>query len=405
MRSGMLLLLTAVLGASIGNHATHQPAPPRLSLVAIGPTMILVTAELANTDSAYEIELVRTDPNASEGRSFIIEGFKHEGRCGSTVDPALPTTTYTYRGRAISGRSDVANSEWSEPVTISTPPAPTAPPQRAPFALQVQPRSAFAVELSWRNGSDNVYGFEVQRKVNHEFVRAALVDPHTTHFVHHGRRPGERVTYRVRAFNPLGVTGFTKEVSVVTPSALPAGPRRQPRLGRCTTRQQAERETASRWDGDTDGWRTLERQVRLGRHTIDLLPAWTCGAQNCSYRLFGKYAGCYRELSPADPRMPAIGGVYFDELTRDQEGWPVIRSVSHSSSTTGGVIIYQFVRGRFVPIDQYRYCRACGTEREEVVACTPPFSDERDSWPATGRSTPCQDDLAIDLGAMKSQLW
>ena len=368
-------------------YPTHKPSPPRLAVRAVAPTIIRVQAETASTDSVYQVALHRTDAGGSEWTSWISNGFGYKGHKGSRVDPAQANTTYTYRAMGESGSEAVSNSDWSEPITVTTPPEPTTAP-RAPTGIRAYATSSFAVELVWNDRSDNEYGFEVQRKWKDAFIQVALIDPNVHHFQHHGRRPGEANAYRVRAFNPRGASEFTQVVVATTPrlqAGLTSADKRQG-PGVCTAPQRVQTQFAAMW-GDLQ-WDMYRHTVKMGKHVVDLFPDFTagcCGAQNGRFKAFARYGGCYREIG--DLSMLVDGT--FGEITTDREGWSVIRTSTHWRCGLGAVLIYQFVRGRYVEADRYMYCAECGEEERDLKTTSPPFCDG-------GNCDVCQEDLHMD---------
>lgn len=94
------------------------------------------------------------------------------------------------------------------------------------FAILISAYSYGAdLTLSWTDNSDNEAGFEIWRKINDGdwHLIAGTVENQTT-FNDAVIPIGVILTYRVRAWNQFGESGFTNEVMIGTyPPAAPSG--------------------------------------------------------------------------------------------------------------------------------------------------------------------------------------
>ncbi len=107
-----------------------------------------------------------------------------------------------------------------DPVRPPTPPA-------TPTDLSARAVTAFLVELSWSDRSDDETGFEVERKNASaaEFVRIAAVPADSTVYRDDTVSESVMYQYRVRATRDGVFSGYSAEVPVQTPAALaPAAP-------------------------------------------------------------------------------------------------------------------------------------------------------------------------------------
>jgi hypothetical protein len=88
-----------------------------------------------------------------------------------------------------------------------------------PSIIAVRAVSATRVELAWTDPTEDEIAFEIQRRGpfgGYEWV--ALVAAHTTRFTDHRVFPGQTYSYRVRAQSTRGVSEWSPEVFVTTPS-------------------------------------------------------------------------------------------------------------------------------------------------------------------------------------------
>jgi hypothetical protein len=268
---------------------------------------------------------------------------------------------------------------------VRTPSEPEAPPT-TPAAVAVAPLSPFTLEVTWRFGDVNAYGFEVQRSdETGEFRRVGVAEPDARRFVDHGRRPSTTSTYRVRAFNPRGVSAWSVTASGATRVlAELSPPPRSATEAKCTTLDAETSRIAD--EGAIDGVPARTRVCRDilldGGHHVDAVtvPAF-CGAQNCAWTLYGDVGGCYRALgsftlvSPECPR--------FETIAVADDGWPVLRAYAHESAMGSRVAVHVFLRGEYVDVDGYVECSskapvAWGTDREapqeDPARWAPPFT-------------------------------
>ncbi|MGD2034112.1 MAG: fibronectin type III domain-containing protein [Bacteroidales bacterium] len=98
---------------------------------------------------------------------------------------------------------------------------------RTPTNLQVTGSDGSSVSLSWNDNSSDEYGFEIQRAVNNDsFVKLTEVGSDVTTFTDRDITQNTEYSYRIRAYNNNGYSGYSNVVSVFIPSgtALPLAP-------------------------------------------------------------------------------------------------------------------------------------------------------------------------------------
>lgn len=93
----------------------------------------------------------------------------------------------------------------------------------APGGLSAGPGSTSRIDLAWVDNSPNESGFEIERNTNSRkaFSMIATVDANTSRYSDTGLNEATAYSYRVRAFNSVGVSGYSNEIEAVT---HPAGP-------------------------------------------------------------------------------------------------------------------------------------------------------------------------------------
>ena len=132
-----------------------------------------------------------------------------------------PRAAYTYRVRGIG--LDGA-SGWSNEATGT----PLPPPPAMPGFLTVRaiPRLPGQLELTWTDTSNNETAFVLFRKSGSDWVKIATLSPNVTEYIDRGLAHDTSHTYRARAINQGGVSGWSNESTGRTlplPPSAPAG--------------------------------------------------------------------------------------------------------------------------------------------------------------------------------------
>jgi hypothetical protein len=135
-------------------------------------------------------------------------------RCvDDSVNVVLPGKTYTYRLAAFNAGG---LSAYSSEVTVTTP-AVTVP--TAPTNLKATIVSPTQINLTWTDTSDNEDGFKLECKAGDAAEWKPVmgrIPANYTLFTDYGLEPGRTYTYRVRAFNAAGESGWSAEVTTST---------------------------------------------------------------------------------------------------------------------------------------------------------------------------------------------
>jgi len=229
--SGVLasaLYFYRVRALNSGGPSGYSNEAPVTTLV---PPPIVPASLTAATLGATKIRLAWADSSHDE------KGFRLERKTGSagvyaeilTVGPNVVTaidstlkgnTEYFYRLRAfnIGGESNYSNEAGSR--TLPFPPA-------KPTSLVAAPFSNTKISLTWLDNSDNEAGFRIERKLSvpETYVQVATIGANATAFTDTGLAANTGYYYRIRAYNPGGVSGYSNETTTKTLPNPPAPPR------------------------------------------------------------------------------------------------------------------------------------------------------------------------------------
>lgn len=114
------------------------------------------------------------------------------------------------------GEGEPAPSPTPTPTATPTP-VPTAP--LAPDSLEAFAVASSRVDLSWSDNSDNELGFRIERKAEGEtrFWQIGAVGADKTDYVDiTGLSEESTYSYRLRAFNKVGVSGYSNVANATT---------------------------------------------------------------------------------------------------------------------------------------------------------------------------------------------
>jgi hypothetical protein len=132
-------------------------------------------------------------------------------------------TTYVYRVHAFSAGGNSAYTLETSGTTIGTQssPPPVTPPVNAttvpngPYGLSAAV-SGSQVSLHWYDPANNEDGFVVERKTTGGWSTVATVGANVVNYGDTSVSPATTYTYRVHAYNSLGISGYTQEVSIMS---------------------------------------------------------------------------------------------------------------------------------------------------------------------------------------------
>jgi titin len=193
------------------------------------------TALVATPFSGTRIDLAWTDNSASEEQGFRIERAPDvDGAPGAytqVASVAANIRTYSNTGLAIATRywyrvrayNAVGTSDYSNDASTTT----LAPPV-APSGLTATVVSGVRIDLAWTDNSSNETGFRLERAPDvagvpgtYAVINSPAANVRT--YSNTGLTNGTRYWYRIRAYNSIGNSAYTPQVSATTlaPPAVP----------------------------------------------------------------------------------------------------------------------------------------------------------------------------------------
>ena len=198
-----------------------------LDLPPAAPTDLRAFADLTyvnlyfvdNASNEFRVEVERCQGSGCANFSKIGHTLG-ENSTGFRDSNLLRDTTYTYRARAVGfmGASDYSNTVE---VTLS----PVNPPA-APINLTAAMSGGYVV-LNWQDVSTNEIQFYIERCQGPgctSFTGVGASDANITTWTDYNAAAGQSYTYRVRAWNSDGYSGYSNGAAIVTPGGIPAPP-------------------------------------------------------------------------------------------------------------------------------------------------------------------------------------
>lgn len=306
---------------------TFGPIAPGLTvrIAPAGPGLIAVSAEAAPSASAsWAIELERHEADAASAVERLTPSK------ATSIHSAAPGASYLYRFRAAGGA-------WSDAVEVHTAVPAKAP--AAPMHLVVRSNDAFSAALAWEGDASDAAGFDIEVTTQRGATRASVVDPDQRAFVHLGRRPGATYGYRVRSFNPAGVSEWSPKAEITLPK-LSAPAALSNKLAPCTTLPATAPAGA----------------FGSGRDTLRAAPDELVNEPDANDPLlrhfFGRARGCLRSLghvrAQADIRV--VDGV-------DADPFPMLSVIAGAGQFVGAEFVFlRFDGTAYAPVHEVLLC-------------------------------------------------
>ena len=207
--------------ASATTDMTLPSTPSSLSASATSSSKIKLTwTDNADNETGFKIERrLSSQSNAS----FSQIGTASANATSYTDSGLSASTGYTYRVRAY---NSAGNSSYSGTASATTK---TVAPS-APSSLTATAKSASSISLSWKDTSNNETGFKIERRLssqsNASFSQIGTASANAESYTDSGRSASTRYTYRVRAYNSAGNSGYSGTASATThaPPPPPSAP-------------------------------------------------------------------------------------------------------------------------------------------------------------------------------------
>jgi hypothetical protein len=205
--------LHAAVARLVNNGGSPAPQPPA------APSN-LTAAPVSNS----EIQLAWTDnaDNANENQvEQSINGVYQQiqvlasSATGARITGLAAGTSYTFRVRSANATGVSAYSNSAVGTTAVTAAVPTAPSELVALAL-----SSSEIQLTWTDNSDNEDNFLLEKSTGGAFTQFNMRGSNTTSFRVVGLTPGIKYSFRVRAKNAAGTSGYTNTATTETLSTL-----------------------------------------------------------------------------------------------------------------------------------------------------------------------------------------
>jgi hypothetical protein len=187
-------------------------APSNLSATAASSSGIDLTwSDNSGNETGFRVE--RSPATAgpwAQVATTAAASFSDTGLASSTL--------YFYRVRAYGASGDSAYSNTASATTLSGVPA-------SPSALAASAFSSNRIDLSWLDNSSNESGFKVERSTaTSGWAQVSTASANATSYSDTGLAASTAYSYRVRAFNTAGDSGYSNTASATTPAAAGTGP-------------------------------------------------------------------------------------------------------------------------------------------------------------------------------------
>ena len=221
----LLLLVVSIANLSIHSGCLFRDNSSGSSGAPKAPSNLAVTATLSS-----RINLSWND-NSTNETGFSIERRKQgepdfvihvsvNANIGSYADTNLSSETfYYYRVKAFNSGGNSGPSNEAEAQTLPGPP-------ESPLLLQVNTFSFQQIDIRWQDNSFNEEGFRIERKttVNGTYNVITTVAINVISFSDTSLLPETKYYYRLRAYNFLGDSSNSNELSATTQPMPPAAP-------------------------------------------------------------------------------------------------------------------------------------------------------------------------------------
>lgn len=208
------------LPGSCGGNVDDRDAATYSVTYQSGTTDFIEDVWAVNLPTSAKLDVTLTFSNSSADLDVFL--FTVSGGSLSMIASSNENTTtehFTTANNLSAGTYYIGVSAYdgSSPYTISVASIGAAPQTpAAPSNLSATPTSSTVIRLNWTDNSNNETEFRVEQKVNGAFVDLGAAAANATAINITGVPPGSTQTFRVRARNAAGNSGYSNEASATT---------------------------------------------------------------------------------------------------------------------------------------------------------------------------------------------
>ncbi len=216
-----LTRIHTAMGLLINGAGTPPPPPP--------PVPAAPSGLAAQAASSSAINLSWQD-NSSNETSFRVEqlvnGAYQEvqnlaaGTTSVQIAGLAASTSYSFRVRAANAAGYSAYSNVATAATQAAAPPPVPVPA-APTGLAVKGVLPGTVQLTWTDNSSNETSFRIEELVGASYQEVYAVGANITTVQISGLNPGTSYSFRVRARNAAGNSGYSNVATGASPAGTP----------------------------------------------------------------------------------------------------------------------------------------------------------------------------------------
>jgi hypothetical protein len=202
----------------LDQSSTIPNAPSNIGSKSISSGSATITWN-DNSNNEYGFEIYRS---LSANKDFVKVGTAVANTTSIINTSLLPNTTYYYMVRSYNGKGF---SDYTPPLTVLT--LPMALPPTAPSGLIVKSFDDKNVILSWKDNSNDEYGFEVFRSLSQTsgFTLIGTTPANVIEYINTGLVPNTTYYYYVRSYNGNGKSANAPTIKTTTsPLAVPPSP-------------------------------------------------------------------------------------------------------------------------------------------------------------------------------------